>query len=206
MSVNSSIINPPSLQMTPCLYTHTCMYACTHAYTLLSGLIRVHFLCNLLQGRAANELAWQNTNILFCRTKAVGEVMAPLISPVKPFTTPRGCICLCHKIKNDYYTPAKWVPAIKVAACFKSEEEASAQVTHAKSLETQGKAHLGENHPELFAFKAAQKPGRAHETSHPGGGSGLSLFSISRRGELTQRRLLRMTLSVFNSCFFFWDL
>lgn len=73
--------------------------------------------------------------------------MAPLISPVKPFTTPRGCICLCHKTKNDYYTPEKWVPAIKAAACCRSEEEASAQVTHAKSLGTQGKAHLGGNHP-----------------------------------------------------------
>lgn len=174
---------------------HVCMHAGAarahaHTYTtLLSGLIRVHFLCNLLQGRAEKELAWQTTNILFCRTVAVGEVMVPLISPVKPFTTPIGCICLCHKITNDYYTPAKRVPAIKVAACFKSEEEASAQVTHAKSLGTQGKAHLRGNHaaftPGTFSAQSSTEAWQGWDLP-PGGGSGLSLFRISRRGEFTQ--------------------
>lgn len=41
---------------------------------------------------------------MFCRTTVTEEVKVPLISPVKPLTTPKGRICLCHKIKNDFQT------------------------------------------------------------------------------------------------------
>lgn len=84
----------------------------THAHKQCAlGLLIVYFLHSLLQGRAENELAWhiRIQTFLFCRTPDTEEVTVPLISPVKPLTTPIGHICLCHKIKNDFQTqPPLW--------------------------------------------------------------------------------------------------